>query len=173
MVDDRKYGTNKLFANEPASKESLEKLKAQRIKDEISKTLRQARNSLFVVGGIIIVFNIIQSNINSLEYEGLPFYLLYLDVFIGLVFVGLGFATYKFPFPALLTGLILYVGLILLNAYWDPSSIASGIIMKVIIIVYLVKGLKNAKEVETKRANFTDILDDSVAEDIDEDLLNS
>lgn len=173
MEDNRKYGTNKLFTNKAASKDSLEKLRSQRLKDEISKALRQARNSLFVVGGIIIVFNFIQTNMNELEYSGLPFYLLYLDVFIGLVFIGLGFATYKFPFPALLTGLLLYVGLIILNAIWDPSSIASGIIMKVVIIVYLVKGLRNARDAESKRADFTDVLDESINDDIDEDLLTN
>lgn len=175
MEDKTKEGPESLFANneESLSIENVEMARSKRLRDEVDKTLRLARGSLFVVGGFIMVFNFIQINMNSQDYIGLPFYLLYLDVFIGLFFIGLGFMAKKYPFPALLTGLLLYVGLIILNVILDPSSIASGLIMKIIIIFYLVKGVKSAKDAEIKKAAFTDVLDDASSEDIDEELLVS
>jgi hypothetical protein len=60
----------------------------------------------------------------------------------------LAFLSKKKPFAALLTALILYVTVIILGAFVQPTSLFSGIVIKVLVIAYLVKGTKGAYEAE-------------------------
>lgn len=174
MEDSRKYGTKNLFpSNDTKSTESIVLEKELKMQEEVNKALRLARNSLFVVGGILIVVNLFQVTVGSTDYTGVPFYYLYLDIFIGLIFLGLGYAAFKYPLPSLLIGLLLYVGIIVLNLVIDPSSMASGVIMKIAITYYLIKGVKNAKDAETKRSSYVDILDDNDTGELDEELLTN
>jgi hypothetical protein len=71
-----------------------------------------------------------------------------LSAFIAAIFVALALWTKKKPYTAILLALIIYCLLILIYAISEPSSIAKGIILKVIIIVYLGRGLNNAKEAQ-------------------------
>jgi hypothetical protein len=58
------------------------------------------------------------------------------------VYVGLLFWCGRNPFAACLTGLVIYVTLILINAALDPATIIQGIIMKIIVIAALANGVK-------------------------------
>ena len=58
------------------------------------------------------------------------------------IYVGLIFWCSRNPFGACLTGLVIYVTLILINAAVDPATIVQGIIMKAIIIIALANGIK-------------------------------
>ena len=113
------------------------------VDDRYMKKVRQARNAIYVVAAIQFVFGL---------YSGLtaPEELMYITLgimmVVALMFLGLAiWANWK-PYPAILIALILYCGLILLDLVYDPATIFRGIIMKVIIIIYLVKGLNNAAE---------------------------
>ncbi len=44
--------------------------------------------------------------------------------------------------------------LLVLNAYLDPSTIFKGILVKIIIIVFLIKGLNDAKEAQRMQDEF-------------------
>jgi len=59
--------------------------------------------------------------------------------------VVLGFWTKKKPYYAIICALILYGIFIILNAVVDITSIYKGIIFKIAVIVFLIKGLKDAK----------------------------
>jgi hypothetical protein len=111
------------------------------------KPVRQARNTLFVVAGIQFVFGLI--SIYSMEDDVAVKWVTFgVVVFISALFVGLALWTKKKPYTAILTGLIIYCLLLLIDLFYQPSSIIKGLIMKIIIIVYLVKGLSNAKETQ-------------------------
>lgn len=58
------------------------------------------------------------------------------------IYIALAFWAGRNPFGACLTGLILYLTLNLINAAIDPATIIQGIIMKIIIILALVNGVK-------------------------------
>lgn len=60
----------------------------------------------------------------------------------------------KKPAAALISGLSLYVLLIILNAIVSPVSILSGIILKVVIIGYLINGIKSVIEVDKIKKEF-------------------
>lgn len=69
----------------------------------------------------------------------------------GVVFIGLGIIVYKYPIPATVAGLVLYIGCFAVGAILDPSSIAKGIIIKIIIVAGLFKAMKAAIESEKEQ----------------------
>lgn len=65
-----------------------------------------------------------------------------INYFLAAVMFGLHVWSRRSPFPAMVTALCVYSALIALNAIIDPKTFAQGIIIKVLIIVILVGGLK-------------------------------
>lgn len=65
---------------------------------------------------------------------------------IGLVFLGLAAWATTAPFPAAVTGLVLYVTLTVVDAIADPTAIFRGIIIKVLIIAALAKAVQAGLE---------------------------
>lgn len=64
---------------------------------------------------------------------------------LGVVFIGLGLFVNRYPVPMTITGLVLYVGAALVFAVVNPASLASGVIVKVFIVLGLVKAIKAAR----------------------------
>lgn len=116
------------------------------------KHIRQARNAIFLAAAILVINVIILAVSVPAEYE-----YLWLDVLIwGLFIAGfivLGFWTKKKPYYAIIGALILYGLFILLNALLDVSSLFKGLLFKIIIVVFLVKGIKDAKEAQEMKAH--------------------
>jgi hypothetical protein len=117
------------------------------------KHIRQARNAIFVAAGILLLNVIILSFTVPPGYEYLWIDLLIWGTFIA-GFIVLGLWTKKKPYSAIIGALILYGVFILLNALIDVSTIYKGIIFKVVIIVFLVKGLRDAKEAQQMKEQF-------------------
>ena len=106
------------------------------------KHIRYARILLYVIAGIQIMSLFILP-----AMEGLELYITVgLGISVAIAFVVLAIWSIKNPYSALLTALILYVAIILLNTALDPSSIVKGIAIKVISILLLINGYRNAKE---------------------------
>jgi hypothetical protein len=61
---------------------------------------------------------------------------------IGAVFFGLYFWARKSPYPAAIVGLVVFVTVHLLDIIADPSALARGILMKIIIITILIKAIR-------------------------------
>ncbi len=114
------------------------------------KHIRQARNSIFAAAIILAINLIILAASVSDAYEYLWLDFLIWGIFIA-GFIFLGFWTKKKPYYAIIGALILYGLFIALNAWIDPSTIIKGIIMKVVIIVFLVKGINDAKAAQQMR----------------------
>ena len=70
------------------------------------------------------------------------------NVIVAVIFVLLAELSKQRPFIALLSGLLLYITLNLYMIVIEGASPFSGIIIKGIIIVYLVKGINSAREAE-------------------------
>ncbi len=117
------------------------------------KHIRQARNAIFWVAGILLLNLVILIATLPESYEYVWLDIAIWGVFI-LGFVFLGFYCKNKPYYAIIGALVLYGLFILLNAYIDVSTIYKGIIFKVIVIVFLIKGLKDAKEAQEMRKNF-------------------
>ena len=111
-----------------------------------SISARQEIPSFFAAGVLLLSVIIVCFTVPA-GYEYLWIDLTIYGLFIA-GFVALGFWTKKRPYYAIICALILYGLLIALTAYVDISSIFKAIIFKIIIIVYLIKGLSDAKEAQ-------------------------
>lgn len=105
---------------------------------DADKKINSARNTLFVLCGIMIVFGLIS------YFSSKEIIILGINFFVALIYLALAFWSEKKPFIALLSGLLLYLTLITISAIVDPLTLVKGILWKVIIISYLGKGLYSA-----------------------------
>jgi hypothetical protein len=126
-------------------------------KSNKKKTISKARIALFLIGGLYVI-------VGFLEAYVLPGHeLLYgiIDWVVAGIFIGLGVWSYKAPVPSLITGLVVYVAIMLLLAVIDVSTLFRGVIWKVAIIYYLIHGIKTAREEAklVKKSN-ADLLDE-------------
>lgn len=115
------------------------------------KGIKNARNALFVVAALQIIFGIIMGVAQGGDEA---VYVMVVACVIGAIFFGLGLWTKSKPYTAILTGLILFIVLHTIEAIADPASIMRGIILKVLVIVYLAKSLGDAKEAQQMKKDF-------------------
>ena len=111
------------------------------------KHIRQARNVIFIAAGVLLLNLVILIATAPAFYEFLWIDILIWGVFIA-GFVALGFWTKKKPYSAIIGAMILYGVFIILNAALDVTTLYKGILIKVIIVVFLFKGLNDAREAQ-------------------------
>lgn len=102
------------------------------------KLIRQARNTLFFIAGITLLFGIYAFFV--LEDSAT----LIAAALMAVIYLVLGYWSQQKPLVALVLALLLYATNIVLSAILDPATIYKGIILKIIIIVFLAKGINSA-----------------------------
>jgi hypothetical protein len=142
---------------EDEKEKAFEEVKVEEKKSVKKKTINRARIALFLIGGLYVL-------VGFLEAYVMPGHeLLYgiIDWVVAGIFIGLGVWSYKAPVPSLITGLVVYVAIMLLLAAIDVSTLFRGVIWKVAIIYYLIHGIKTAREEAklVKKSN-ADLLDE-------------
>lgn len=119
--------------------------------------VKKARNALFWAGGLIFLGEMIAMYREGLGFQ--PVFLVVALVEAG-IFIGLAFWTKKKPYSAVLTGLIAFIAIILLavitNGMAEGSAgvlkaLFGGILVKIIILVNLIRPLKDAKALQDAR----------------------
>ena len=79
-------------------------------------------------------------------------YLLFgLNYFLAVVMLGLHVWSRRSPFPAMLTGLCVYLAVIALDAIVDPKTLFQGVLIKVIFIGAMIAGIKAALQERDRR----------------------
>lgn len=113
-------------------------IKLEGMHDQVKK----ARNMLFLAAGIYALSYLLGALLIA------PSAILFIEgAIVCGAFVGFGIWANKNPYPAVLTGLIVYVTLIILYAaIVGLFTIVSGILFKIIILSGLIYGLKAAKD---------------------------
>lgn len=61
---------------------------------------------------------------------------------IAVLFFGLYLWARRDPFPAAIVGLVVFVSVHLLDALADPTALARGIVVKIVVLVVLVRAIK-------------------------------
>jgi len=117
------------------------------------KHIRQARNAIFWVAGLLTLNVAILFTGADELYEYMWLDLLIYGAFIG-GFIFLGLFTKKKPYTAIIIALILYTLFILLNAAIDPTTIFKGILFKIVTYVFLIKGINDAREAQEMKKTF-------------------
>ena len=116
--------------------------------------IRQARNTLFTAAAILLLNAVLLFSKYPFDIEMMWLdYLLWIGYIGG--FIALAFWTKKKPYYAIIGGLILLGIFILVNAVIEPSSLFGGIIFKIAIVVFLIKGLGDAKEAQQMKEQFS------------------
>lgn len=123
--------------------------------------VRKARNALFWAGGLIFFWEMIAMFRDSVGFDPVIFFIALVE---GGIFVALGFWTKQKPYTAIICGLICFLGIILLSAViyglteGGPGivkALFSGILVKVLILVNLIRPIKDAKALqEAKKQSF-------------------
>lgn len=136
------------------------------------KQLKQARNILLAIGVLTILVNVfLLANVRNgakrviVGVPGSPAQIQELEdhvvrvgaaiygavIFLGILFVVFGLTVKFYPVPITIISLILYVGAAAIFAVLNPTSLAQGAIIKVIIIIGLAKAIQSAVAFERER----------------------
>ncbi len=106
------------------------------------KKIKSARNTLYAISGLTFAVGLF------LYFQNKDLYLLVTNFSLCIAYLGLAFWSSKKPLMALLIGLLLYLTTITISAIEEPTTLAKGILWKIIIISYLSKGIYSASSVE-------------------------
>ena len=109
---------------------------------EIDTKVRKATNSLYVLAAFTVVMGIIYYAATA-EYAN-PLSVLTTNLVLAAIYLGLALWSKKQAVAAILSGLILFSVIQVVNMIVDPSTIVKGIIVKVAVIIYLIKGVQSA-----------------------------
>jgi hypothetical protein len=81
-----------------------------------------------------------------------PWNVLITNVVLAMSMIGLGFWGRRAALPAILVATAIYAMVIVTNGILDPKTIAQGIFVKIIVIVFLVRGIKAALALRAQNA---------------------
>jgi hypothetical protein len=109
------------------------------ILEEQKTAINKARNILFALAGLNLLFAILFGLVINNDFPALI-----IQFIVSMAYLALGFWCMKKPFPAILSGFFVYVVLQVMNAVYDPTTLYKGILWKVIIISAFVYGYKAA-----------------------------
>lgn len=136
---------------EPLSSESNVSPQTDSLLDDVldtsmfDKKVKQAQNVLFIIAVVQLVWGIIRLLGSKGPEWGIE---ITVNIVIAGLFVGLALWCKFKPVAAIVAALVLYAGLFALDVWADSSAIYKGIIFKIIIVIYLVKGLGAAREAQ-------------------------
>lgn len=109
---------------------------------DANNKIKTAGRSLYWIAGATVlsgfIFYFVNKDIN----------LIIVNLILGAIYAGLGAWSQKKPLAAIISGFALYVLIFILNVITNPSSIANGIILKILFVGYFIKGIKSAIEAE-------------------------
>jgi hypothetical protein len=118
---------------------------------EYDKHVRNARIMLFIVAGLeLLSLLFIRSDVPS-EAKTV---VVIIPVVSAAAFVGLAIWTKYRPFPALITALVFYFCIQAAAAFFVPSSIMRGIVLKIAVVTFLAMGIRNAREAMELKKTF-------------------
>ncbi|GAA4276799.1 zinc ribbon domain-containing protein [Aquimarina mytili] len=103
-----------------------------------AKKIKSARNTLYWMAGIFLVSGLfLFFTLNDIT-------ILVANLILVVVYLILAYWSKQKPFAALLSALLLFLMVIALNTVLDPSSLFKGILIKIILLSFLIKGVYSA-----------------------------
>jgi hypothetical protein len=115
----------------------------------LERKIKSAGTTLYVLAGFFLLFGLGYFFINAGTNTSSG--VLITNAIVAIIFLLLGYWSKKKPVAAIISGMVLFILVQLLSIFEDPSNIYKGIIIKIIIIGYLIKGMKSAFEAERIR----------------------
>ena len=118
----------------------------------MEKKVRNASKTLYWTALLFIVMGFLYLIVYP--DTGLGTAVMIQQVILAAIYVGLGFWSKKKPVAAIITGLVIFALYQIILIMEDPTNIVRGIIVKVVIVVYLIKGLTGALSAEKMRKQY-------------------
>ena len=112
----------------------------------LKEKIKRAGTSLYLLAGIFLLYGLVYFFIGIREESASAILITY--AIIAVIFLLLGYLAEKKSLAAIISGMVLYLLVILMDFIQNPFNIARGIIFKVVIISYLIRGLVSAMEAE-------------------------
>lgn len=142
---------------EDAKELKMAALNNEQVKTENKRVVSYARLTLFIIGLFYVGIGYFEGYV----IQGADPLYAYIDWTVAGIFAGLGFWSYKNPFWALISGLIVYGLIVVLMALVDPTTLIRGILWKVLITASLVGGIRTARnEYLKKKIAREDLIDE-------------
>lgn len=113
----------------------------QLIKDAKEK-IQSAKIIMYVLAGLTFLMGVFQG-FGQDDFSGLI-----VNSVLAILYLIMIAWMDKNPFAATLSVFILYITINLLNAFFEPATLFSGIILKIIVIAALIKGITSAKQAQ-------------------------
>ena len=101
--------------------------------------ISSARNTLFIIAALTMLWGIYYFFQLGKDSAVLITYTI-----LSIIYLMLGYWSQQKPLVALILGLLVYITIIVLAAILDPTTIFSGFLVKIFVIVYLAKGINSA-----------------------------
>ena len=112
----------------------------------LEKKIYNARVTMWVIAGLTFLVSIITYIFYPETEDALL--LLIINGLVSIVFLALANLANQKPFTALSVGLILYILLLLYGLIDGQGNLFGGIFIKILVIVFLIKGVNSAREAE-------------------------
>jgi len=134
----------------------------QKQRDDI-KNLKNGQIIIFVMAGLVALGGIAGYYFNS----GDDLEVVILNGMLAAIYLTLGFLYYKDPVVVPTVALTIYILVQILNMTGDPTTLAKGIILKIIIISGLIRAIKYGRDYKVaKVALESDPLDQGIFDDV-------
>jgi hypothetical protein len=112
----------------------------KRLLSDAQDKIKSAKMMIYVAAAVFFISGLVMYFINN----DLP--TLLVNLVVSLVYLILAAWSQKNAFGAILTAFIIYATIQIVNAFMDPATILSGIIIKILLIAAFVKGIRSAME---------------------------
>lgn len=118
------------------------------------KPLRNARIWLYVVAGLHVLMAVVNYFQLKDADESIAAFTAGIYVVIAAIFFGLALWSRRKASTAFLVAVILYIAFIIGFSILEPENLVRGLLMRILVIVALIRGYQNAKNVEQIKASF-------------------
>jgi hypothetical protein len=114
----------------------------RRMLKQAEEKVKTAKIIIYVLAGLTFIMAMINGFVND------DFVTMIVNLTLSLLYLILAAWSDKNSFGAILTTFIIYITLIVINFFFEPSTLLSGIWMKIFMIAAFVKGIRSAKEAQ-------------------------
>lgn len=128
---------------------------------ELNAEIRKARGWLIAVGAIMFAVDMFQIHVQygKLLPSDFKTKITIISAAILVTFIGLAVLVSKKPKLALILGLTVFWGIVVVNGFLDPKSIAQGFLLKILFTAALIKGLKSADRAQVLMQDLGEVFD--------------
>lgn len=114
----------------------------RRMLKQAEEKVKTAKIIIYVLAGITFITAMVNWFVNE------DFVTMIVNLSLSLLYLIIAAWGDKNSFGAILTAFIIYVTIIVMNFFFEPSSLFGGIWMKIFMVAAFIKGIRSAKEAQ-------------------------